>query len=120
MFSGEVPYADAAANGLLVSGSEGDAFGNVLKTQVTESQADVETMRANTAMNVWSREEAARSNLFSARQSRSAAEDSLFSAREYRRQGRSAYRAGITSALGTYLSGGASTGASAYSMFGRK
>lgn len=113
-------YANAAGNGILVSGSETDTFANILKSQIQESQADIDTIRANTAMNVWSREESSRSLLFSAEQSRRAASDSLFTAEEYRRQGKSAKKAGTLSAIGSYISGGAYTGQSAYTTFGRR
>lgn len=45
-------YANAAGNGLLVDGA-GGTVGDVLRTTVTEGQADISTIRDNTAMNVW-------------------------------------------------------------------
>lgn len=110
-------YATAAGNGLLISGSETDTFANILKSQTIEDTADVNTIKANTAMNVWSREESARSLMFSADQSRAGAQSSLFTANEYSRQGKAAYKAGVTSAAGALISGGGSTGAAGYTMF---
>lgn len=110
-------YANAAGNGILVSGSETDTFANVLKSQAIEDQADINTIKANTAMAVWSREEDAKSLIFSAQQSRAGAQSSLYSANEYVRQGSSAYKAGVTSAIGSLVSGSGQTGASGYMMF---
>lgn len=110
-------YATAAGNGILVSGSETDTFANVLKSQNIEDTADINTIKANTAMAVWSREEDARSLMFAAGQSRAGAQSSLFSSNEYARQGKSAYKAGVTSAIGSLISGSGSTGATAYNMF---
>lgn len=45
-------YANAAGNGLLVDGA-GGTVGDVLRTTVTEGQADISTIRDNAAMNVW-------------------------------------------------------------------
>ena len=109
-------YATAAGNGILVSGSETDSFANILKSQNIEDMADINTIKANTAMAVWSREEEAQSLMFAADQSRAGARSSLFSANEYARQGKSAYRAGATSAIGSLFSGAGSTGKSAYDM----
>ena len=111
-------YAEAAGNGILVDGtSSDDTFGNILKTRTIEDTADLNTIRANTAMNVWSREEDARSYLFAAGQQRQAAQDSLFSASEYRRQGKSAARAGTLSAIGSLHTAAGSTMLSSVGAF---
>ena len=109
-------YATAAGNGLLVSGSESDTFANVLKAQETEAAADIGTIKANTAMNVWSREEAARNYLFSADQARYGVSNSLISSSSYSSQAKSAYSNGITSAAGSVLTSGATTGVSLYNF----
>jgi len=95
----------AAGNGLLVSGSETDTFANVLKSQEQEAQADIQTIKANTALNVWSREEQARSYLVAAQQSRYGATSSLLSSSNYSKQAKYAYNNGVTSAAGSALSG---------------
>ena len=46
-------YAGYAGNGLLVDGPSGDTFGSVLKSTVTEGQADISTIKDNAAINVW-------------------------------------------------------------------
>ena len=46
-------YAEYAGNGLLVDGSGKDSVGAALRTQATEAQADIGTIRDNTAMEVW-------------------------------------------------------------------
>ncbi len=102
-------YAAAAGNGLLVSGSETDTFANVLKSQEQEAQADIQTIRANTALGVWSREEQARSYLVAAQQSRYGVTGSLLSSSSYASQARYARSNGITSAAGSALSGVATT-----------
>lgn len=102
-------YAAAAGNGLLVSGSETDTFANVLKSQEQEAQADIQTIRANTALSVWSREEQARSYLVAAQQSRYGVTSSLLSSSNYSKQAKYAYGNGITSATGSALSGIGST-----------
>ena len=98
-------YAAAAGNGLLVSGSETDTFANVLKSQEQEAQADIQTIKANTALNVWSREEQARSYLVAAQQSRYGVTSSLLSSSNYSKQAKYAYSSGVTSAAGSALSG---------------
>ena len=45
-------YANYAGNGLLVDGG-GDTLGDVLTKTAQEGQADISTIRDNTAMNVW-------------------------------------------------------------------
>ena len=112
-------YAAAAGNGLLVSGSETDTFANVLKSQEVEAQADINTIKANTAMAVWSREEEARGYLFAADQARYGVSNSLISSKSYMAQGAAAGRAGTTSAIGTSLSGAGSVGMGAYTVWGK-
>lgn len=110
LFAAEVgsTYANAAGNGLLVDGSDTSTFANILKSQNAEAQYDIGIIRANTAMDVWTRSESARSFLFAADQTRRGASDSLFSSNEALRsgyaQGANAYRAGVNSAIGTGLS----------------
>lgn len=112
-------YAAAAGNGLLVSGSETDTFANVLKSQEVEAQADINTIKANTAMAVWSREEEARGYLFAADQARYGVSNSLISSKSYMAQGAAAGRAGTMSAIGTSLSGAGSVGMGAYTVWGK-
>jgi len=47
-------YANWAGNGLSVGGDGDDTFGNILKTQVAEGIQDVDTIKDNGAVNVWS------------------------------------------------------------------
>ena len=98
----EVGSTYAAAAG---SGSETDTFANVLKSQEQEAQADIQTIKANTALNVWSREEQARSYLVAAQQSRYGVTSSLLSSSNYSKQAKYAYGNGVTSAAGSALSG---------------
>lgn len=46
-------YANYAGNGLMVDGAGKDSLGDVLKTTVTEADADIKTIRDNTTMNIW-------------------------------------------------------------------
>jgi len=109
-------YAAAAGNGLLVSGSETDTFANVLKSQEQEAQADIQTIKANTALNVWSREQQAQSYLVAAQQARYGVTSSLLSSSNYSSQSKYSYNNGITSAAGSALSGVASTAIGANSL----
>lgn len=112
-------YANAAGNGLLVSGSETDTFAGVLKSQTIEDMADINTIKANTAMAVWSREEEARGYLFAADQARYGVSNSLISSSSYASQARAAGRAGVTSAIGTSMSGVGQIGMGAYNVWGK-
>lgn len=109
-------YATAAGNGLLVSGSDSDTFANVLKSQEIEARADINTIKANTAMEVWSREEEARSYLFGADQARYGVSNSLISSSNYRSQAKSAYNNGMLSAAGGALSSLGSAGVAGHGM----
>lgn len=109
-------YATAAGNGLLVSGSETDTFANVLKSQNVEDMADINTIKANTAMQVWSREEEARSMLFAADQARYGVSNSLISSSNYRSQAKSAYNNGILSAAGGALTSIGSAGVAGHGL----
>lgn len=110
LFAAEVgsTYANAAGNGLLIDGSDTSTFANVLKSQNAEAQYDIGVIRANTAMDVWTRSESARNYLFAADQARRGASDSLFSSNEYLRsgyaQGANAAKAGTNAAIGTGIS----------------
>lgn len=120
-------YANAAGNGVLVDA--GGSFGDILKATDQEAVEDLSIIRANTAMSVWGRNEAARSNLFQATQARRGAAGTLYSGREALRsgyaQGRNAYRAGVNSAVGTGISAsgqfmsGYAKGASTYGQSGK-
>ena len=109
-------YANAAGNGLMIDGSDTSTFANVLKSQNAEAQYDIGVIRANTAMDVWTRSESARNYLFAADQARRGASDSLFSSNEYLRsgyaQGANAARAGTNAAIGTGLSAAGQIGSS--------
>jgi len=54
-------YANYAGNGLLVDGRPTDTLGAALRTQVAEDQSDIQTIRDNTTMNVWTRQQNAAS-----------------------------------------------------------
>ena len=109
-------YANAAGNGLMIDGSDTSTFANVLKSQNAEAQYDIGVIRANTAMDVWTRSESARNYLFAADQARRGASDSLFSSNEYLRsgyaQGANAAKAGTNAAIGTGLSAAGQIGSS--------
>lgn len=109
-------YANAAGNGLMIDGSDTSTFANVLKSQNAETQYDIGVIRANTAMDVWTRSESARNYLFAADQARRGASDSLFSSNEYLRsgyaQGANAAKAGTNAAIGTGLSAAGQIGSS--------
>ena len=105
-------YANYAGNGLLVDGAGKDTLGSVLKTQVAEGQADISTIRDNTALNVWTHQ--------------SNAASLLASAANQRISGRNSAAAGTLSAIGTGISGAGqvasqySAGASRFGESGKK
>lgn len=68
-------YANFAGNGLLVDGGKKDTVGDVLKTTVREGQADITTIKDNTAMNVWTYQANAASQRASAANARTAAKN---------------------------------------------
>lgn len=99
-------YANAAGNGLMVDGSSlGDSLGKVLTSQVTEGQADISTIKDNTAMNVWTHQTNANSYLASAANTRIAGENTASSLRA---QGKSALIGGFIGATGSAIKGAAS------------
>lgn len=84
-------YANYAGNGLMVDGVGKDTLGDVLKTTVTEADADIKTIRDNAAMNVWTYKANASAQ-------RASAQNSLIA-------GKNARKAGTIGAWGTGLSG---------------
>ena len=73
-----------------MDGSPKDTLGSVLKTQVAEGQADISTIRDNTALNVWTHKSNAASLIASAGNQRIA--------------GKNARATGVNSALATGIS----------------
>jgi len=112
-------YANYAGNGLLVDGRASDTLGAALRTEVAEGQADVSTIRDNTAMNVWTRQTNASSLLQSSANTLASGHENAYAAlfsglsdaRSYMRQGRIAYRSGVAGMV-TGLLGAGSTAAS--------
>lgn len=95
-------YAAYAGNGLLVDGATGaDTLGSVLRTQVSEGQADISTIRDNTALSVWEHQSNASSLLASA-------ENARIYGRNMSTVGRMQSRAGTLGAAGSAISGVAS------------
>lgn len=99
-------YANYAGNGLMVDGAGKDTLGDVLKTTVTEADADIKTIRDNTAMNIWTYKSNAAAQ-------RAAAQNSLIA-------GKNARTAGNIGAWGSLLSGSAQVGMSTATYFGKK
>lgn len=97
-------YANYAGNGLMVDGAGKDTLGDVLKTTVTEAEADIKTIRDNTAMNVWTYKSNAAAQ-------RASAKNSLIA-------GKNARTTGTLKAWGTGLSGLGEIGKSATTLFG--
>ena len=104
-------YADYAGNGLMVDGASKDTLGAALRTEVAEAQSDIDTIRDNAAMNVWTSQA-------NAANYRTSALNRLYSgsnkASTYRTMGSTARSSGRTalgtsllSAGGSLLSGGA-------------
>lgn len=91
-------YANYAGNGLLVDGTAKDTLGAALRTQVSEAESDISTIRDNAAMNVWTHQANAASLSASAANTRIAGSNQALL---YRKQAKGARKAGRTSlALG--------------------
>ena len=73
-------YANFAANGLLVDGTNDGTFGHVLTNQVKEAQQDISTIRDNGRLSVWEHESQARSLLTTGKTSRLSQQYSLIGA----------------------------------------
>lgn len=98
-------YAATAGNGLLVDGNEDDTFSSVLKSSVAEGQADISTIRDNTAISVWDHQANERALLSQAAIQRGAAANSLVSGRNSLIAGANARKQGELNAVGTGLQG---------------
>jgi len=105
-------YANYAGNGLLVDGNPSDTLGAALRTEVAEGQADISTIRDNTAINVWTRQSNALSLKTSAANALTAGHNAassylfqgLAEAQSNITQGKIAYRSGVNSLIGSSIS----------------
>ena len=111
-------YASYAGNGLLVDGGENDTFANVLKSSVAEGQADITTIKDNSAIDVWthlanmrSYESSALVNRMSASMNTTAAGNSLIA-------GSNSREIGKLNAVGTSLSGVGTLIGSGFASYG--
>lgn len=96
-------YANYAGNGLMVDGAGKDTLGDVLKTTVTEADADIKTIRDNTAMNIWTYKSNAAAQ-------RAAEQNSLIA-------GKNARTAGNIGMWGSLLSGSSQVGMAGANYF---
>lgn len=76
-------YANASGNGLMVDGSGKDTVGDILKTTADEAEWDINTIRENAAMNVWTYLQQAKAHSASASATLMSGK---YAADEYRRQ----------------------------------
>ena len=76
-------YAQFAGNGFDVAASPTDTFGSIIKSSVTEGQADISTILENANMNKWSYEEEKRTHRRSAVSDLASANASVFKAQSY-------------------------------------
>ena len=76
-------YAQFAGNGFDVAASPTDTFGSIIKSSVTEGQADISTILENANMNKWSYEEEKRTHRRSAASDLASANASVFKAQSY-------------------------------------
>ena len=76
-------YAQFAGNGFDVAASPTDTFGSIIKSSVTEGQADISTILENANMNKWSFEEEKRTHRRSAVSDLASANASVFKAQSY-------------------------------------
>jgi len=125
-------YANYAGNGLLVDGRHSDTLGAALRTTVAEGQADISTIRDNTAMNVWTRQTNAASLRQSAANTIASGNETAYAAlysglsdaKSYRNQGKLAYRSGVAGMVTGLLGAGSSASlgtvstADTYSKYG--
>ena len=76
-------YAQFAGNGFDVAASPTDTFGSIIKSSVTEGQADISTILENANMNKWSFEEEKRTHRRSTASDHASANASVFKAKSY-------------------------------------
>ena len=76
-------YAQFAGNGFDVAASPTDTFGSIIKSSVTEGQADISTILENANMNKWSFEEEKRTHRRSTASDLASANASVFKAKSY-------------------------------------
>ena len=76
-------YAQFAGNGFDVAASPTDTFGAIIKSSVTEGQADISTILENANMNKWSFEEEKRTHRRSTASDLASANASVFKAKSY-------------------------------------
>ena len=115
-------YSDFAGNGVLVDTAiKNDTVGSVLRTQMVEGQADINTIRDNTKMNVWEHQQAAKSYAASAAMKMMAGENALisgyYSADQTRKSARSSFISSLIGLGGQTMTGIAS-GVNTYDQYG--
>lgn len=89
-------YANFAANGIAVDASPTDTVGSVLRSTVTEGQADISTILENANLNKWTYEEQKRTFQRSAANSLAGANNSVFRSDSLMASGQDARKAAAT------------------------
>ena len=141
-------YAQFAGNGFDVAASPTDTFGSIIKSSVTEGQADISTILENANMNKWSYEEEKRTHRRSAISDLASANASVFKAQSLNesaadarnaavqqmdnaqqsaaetiaygnKAAKAARKSGRRGAWGAVLKGVADVGLGGYQMFGK-